>query len=106
PYVLGAEVVLLLLTGLALTLALSRLTPGRQALATLLVLGLVVVVNMAVFHHENLVLPLASGLVMIGVLFIFSMAYGFFIEARGKRQITSLFGQYVPRELVNEMAKD
>ena len=34
------------------------------------------------------------------------MAYGFFIEARGKRQITGLFGQYVPPELVDEMAKD
>jgi adenylate cyclase len=34
------------------------------------------------------------------------MAYGFFVEARGKRQITGLFGQYVPPELVDEMAKD
>jgi adenylate cyclase len=34
------------------------------------------------------------------------MAYGFFFESRIKRQITGLFGQYVPPELVNEMAKD
>jgi len=40
------------------------------------------------------------------VLFTFSMAYGFFVEQRGKRQITSLFGQYVPPELVDEMAKN
>jgi adenylate cyclase len=33
------------------------------------------------------------------------MAYGFFVEARGRRQITSRFGQYVPPELVDEMAK-
>jgi adenylate cyclase len=32
------------------------------------------------------------------------MAYGFFIEARGARLITGLFGQYVPPELVEKMA--
>ncbi len=106
PYVLGAEVVLLLLTGLGLTLVLPLLSPDRQALATLLALGGVSAGNIAVFHYGNLVLPLASGLVMIGVLFVFSMGYGFFVEARGRRQITRLFGQYVPPELVDEMAKD
>jgi adenylate cyclase len=106
PYVLGAEIVLLLLTGVAMTLALPLLTPDRQALATVGALALVVASNIAIFHYENLVLPLASGLVMISVLFIFSMAYGFFVEARGKRQITGLFGQYVPPELVDEMAKN
>jgi adenylate cyclase len=40
------------------------------------------------------------------MLFIVNMGYGFFVEARGKRQITGLFGQYVPPELVDEMAKD
>jgi len=34
------------------------------------------------------------------------MMYGFFIEARGMRQITGLFGQYVPPELVDEMARN
>jgi adenylate cyclase len=45
-------------------------------------------------------------LTLIAALIIFSMAYGFFVEARGKRQITGLFGQYVPPELVDEMAKN
>jgi adenylate cyclase len=58
------------------------------------------------FQHADLVLPLASGLVMVLVLFTLNMAYGFFVEARGKRQITGLFGQYVPPELVDEMAKN
>jgi adenylate cyclase len=34
------------------------------------------------------------------------MAYGFFIEARGARLITGLFGQYVPPELVEKMAEN
>jgi adenylate cyclase len=106
PYVLGAEVALLLLSGFAMALLLPLLAPVTSTLVTLLVLTLVVATNVAVFHFGHLVLPLASGLVMILVLFTLNMAYGFFIEARGKRQITGLFGQYVPPELVDEMAKN
>jgi adenylate cyclase len=35
-----------------------------------------------------------------------NIAYGYFVESRGKRLITGLFGQYVPPELVDEMAQD
>jgi len=106
PYVLGAEIVLLLLTGVAMTLLLPLLTPVQQGLATAGVFIATLALNLSVFHHGHLVLPLASGLMLILVLFTFSMAYGFFVEARGKRQITGLFGQYVPPALVDEMAKN
>jgi adenylate cyclase len=34
------------------------------------------------------------------------MAYGFFIESRSKKAITAIFGTYVPKELVDEMARN
>jgi adenylate cyclase len=51
-------------------------------------------------------LPLAAPLACLLVVFVFQMAYGFFIEARGKRQISELFANYVPPELVQIMAQD
>jgi adenylate cyclase len=105
-YVLGAEFLLLLVSGLAMGLALPLLNPLTSTLTTLLVLVAVLATNIMVFEHGNLVLPLASGLVMVLVLFTLNMMYGFFIEARGMRQITGLFGQYVPPELVDEMARN
>jgi adenylate cyclase len=105
-YVLGAEIVLLLLAGVAMAFALPFLSPVNQIGAAALGATAVAVVNVLIFHYGNLVLPLASGLTLIAALIIFSMAYGFFVEARGKRQITGLFGQYVPPELVDEMAKN
>ena len=105
-YVLGAEFLLLLASGLAMGLALPLLNPLTSTLSTVLVLVAVLATNIAVYQHGNLVLPLASGLVMILVLFTLNMMYGFFIEARGMRQITGLFGQYVPPELVDEMARN
>jgi adenylate cyclase len=106
PFVMGAEFLLLLASGLAMALLLPLMAPLTSTLATLLVLVAVLATNVMVFQHGDLVLPLASGLVMILVLFTLNMAYGFFIEARGMRQITGLFGQYVPPELVDEMARD
>ncbi|MGA0032950.1 MAG: CHASE2 domain-containing protein [Burkholderiales bacterium] len=106
PYVVGAEFVLLLLAGVALALLLPLLTPFKSMLVSALVLLAVVGSNLAVFHLGNLVLPLASGLLLILVLFTFNMAYGFLVEARGTRLITGLFGQYVPPELVEEMARN
>ncbi|MBY0521185.1 MAG: adenylate/guanylate cyclase domain-containing protein [Sphingomonas sp.] len=106
PYLVGAEFVALLLTGLALALLLPLLTPFKSMLVSALTLIMVVATNMVVFHLGNVVLPLASGLVLILVLFTFNMAYGFLVEARGTRLITGLFGQYVPPELVEEMARN
>lgn len=106
PYVVGAEFVLLLLSGLAMALLLPLLSPLKSTLVTVLMILLTLATNVVVFHSGHVVLPLASGLVLILLLFTLNTAHGFFIEARGKRQITGLFGQYVPPELVDEMAKN
>jgi len=106
PGVEGAEFLLLLVLGLIMAVLLPRLNLLKLTVATLLVLVVVLGTNLAVFHYGRVVLPLASSLVMIMLLFTINMAYGFFVEARGKRQITGLFGQYVPPELVDEMAKN
>ena len=104
PYVVGAEFVLLMIVGLTMALLLPLLNPLKSLLVTLAVLFIVVSGNLVVFHYGNLVLPLAAGLIMIALLFALNMTYGFFVETRGMRQITGLFGQYVPPELVDQMA--
>jgi adenylate cyclase len=106
PFMVGAEFLLLLVSGVVMALVLPLLSPLTSTLATLAVLGAVLATNVMVFQYADLVLPLASGLAMILVLFTLNMAYGFFVEARGIRQITGLFGQYVPPELVDEMARN
>jgi adenylate cyclase len=106
PYVVGAEFVSLLIAGLAMALLLPLLNPLKSLLVTVAVLLGVLFINLLVFHVGNLVLPLASGLLLISLLFALNMTYGYFVETRGKRQITGLFGQYVPPELVDEMARN
>lgn len=105
-YVLAIEVLTLLVAGLLLALLLPFVSPLRSSLLTLLVLAAVVGANLAAWQYANMVLSLASPVLMIGLIFVLNMSHGFFVEARAKRQITGLFGQYVPPELVDEMSKD
>jgi len=105
-YMLGAEVVLLLIGGIGLSLLLPLLSPLKATLLSLLAAVLIIGLDVMLWTKGGLVLPLASSLLMIAALFAFDMSWGYFVESRSKRQFTELFGQYVPPELVDQMARD
>jgi len=104
-YTLGAEVLLLLIFGLTMAITAPLLSPLAATLMAGGLLGGFVVFNLTVWTVGNLVLPVASGVLMLLSMFVLNMSYGYFIETRGKRQLTGLFGHYVPPALVDEMAR-
>ena len=106
PYVLGANVVILLVIGLTLVALLPLLSPIYGTLLSGGMLLADVLANGMLWEYGNMALPLAGGLLMILALFALNMTYGYFTTERTKRQITSLFGQYVPSEVVDEMSKN
>lgn len=106
PYAQGAEFMLVLVLGLAMAIWMPLLAPHQATLVTVLVLALVLGINIALFHFAHIVLPLASLIIKILLLFTLNMAYGFFVVTRERRQITGLFGQYVPHEVVDKLAAD
>jgi adenylate cyclase len=57
-------------------------------------------------YQAGVVFPLAGLLGLVTLLYLFNVAYGYFVESRSKRLMNGLFGQYVPPELVDEMAKN
>ena len=105
PYMVGANVVLLLLVGMVLSLVLPLLTPVRGMLLALGTLTADVALNRVLWDSADMAMPLAGSLLLITALFGLNMTFGYFVESRAKKQITGLFGQYVPSELVDEMAK-
>ncbi|MDO8312541.1 MAG: adenylate/guanylate cyclase domain-containing protein [Sideroxyarcus sp.] len=105
PYVLGANVVLLLLIGVALSAILPLLSPVRGMLVTLGTMTADIILNKSLWEYGDIALPLAGGILLILALFALNMTFGYFVESRAKKQITSLFGQYVPSEVVDEMAE-
>jgi len=105
-FMLGAEVILLLLGGVALAILFPMVSALWATVAALVGLALVVMFNFAVWAKGDMVLPLATSLLMTSTLYVVNMAYGYFVESRSKRQFTELFGQYVPPELVDKMAEN
>jgi adenylate cyclase len=87
-----------------MALLLPLVSPLLAAAGTL---GIAAMVTAGTFiaWNSNLILPLASPLLLIVLIFMLHMTYGFFIESRGKRQLANLFGQYIPPELVDEMSE-
>ncbi len=104
-YVVGAEVVILLFSGLLLSLLLPVLSPIRSMLLSIALISGGLLIN-GIAWQSNLVLPLAPVFTLVTSIFVMNMSYGFLLEARSKRQITGLFGQYVHPELVNEMSRE
>jgi len=104
-YMLGAEVVWLLLIGIALSFLLPLFTPAKAIIASAFTLIVTTGLSLVAWQYGDVLMPVTNSLVMIALLFALNMSFGYFVESRTKRQITGLFGQYVPSELVEEMAK-
>lgn len=103
-WVIAVEFFLLLFISIVLGIINARLEPLRSLLITVFALLAVVSSNMYAWS-SGLVLPLASPIGLILFIFVFQTLWGFFVEARDKRMLARLFGQYIPPELVEEMAE-
>jgi adenylate cyclase len=105
-YAPALEAGLLLLVGLALLLALPRVSPAWAVVLTGLILLLVTSVHLAAWAVGRLALPMAASLVLPVGLLALQLFFGSFLEQRAKQRLAELFGQYVPPELVDEMSRD
>lgn len=106
PEAVGLTVAAVLALGLPLALFLPRLSALAATLTMAALLVAVSAGNFYLWESRNWVLPLAPLLLMLVLLYFLNVIYGFFFETRSRRLITSLFGTYVPSELVSEMAKN
>ena len=105
PWADDARLAAVLLLGALLTVVLLRFGPTIGLATTLVLLALL----LAAYHaawSRFWVVPMAAPMLTLFGLYALNTAYGFFAETRSKRQITKLFGQYVPPELAAEMSQD
>lgn len=102
-YARGAEWLLLLVIGVILTWVCATRSIVWSSAVALVLLAAVIAGNLWLWQSARFVFPLAAPLVFLIVLFMLHTLYGFFIEARGRRHLSRMFGQYIPPELVTEM---
>lgn len=105
-YTVGGEILLLALLGLLLTFALPRLSPLPILIGASLIFAGIWYGNLLLWNDYKWVFPLATPMLLSALIISYQLAYGYLVESRGKRQLTRLFGQYVPPELVDEMNDD
>lgn len=103
-YVTAIEVAALFLTGLLMTVAFLAFGGWGATASTLGVLGLFAAGNLFAWQGLGLILPFACVAMFILVLFVCQLLYSQVVEARSRAQLSTVFGQYVPRELVDEIA--
>lgn len=104
-YAEGAQLIVVILLGVVLAFMLPFLPVGKATMVTVLILVATIGSNFWLFTHGNFVLPVATNIILILVLFALNTIWGYYKETRTKKLIEGLFGQYVPPELVDEMAE-
>jgi adenylate cyclase len=105
PWADDARLIAVLLLGALLTVVLLRFGPAIGLATTLVLLALLLAAYGAAWSRFWVV-PMAAPMLTLFGLYALNTAYGFFAATRSKRQITKLFGQYVPPELAAEMSQD
>lgn len=102
------EIAVGLAIGLLLAIAYRITTPIRATLLAGFIAALVIAGNLYAWQ-AHWVLPLGMPLLLILFLAVGNAGFGFvanYADARAKRKLSQLFGQYVPPELVEEMNQD
>lgn len=99
----GATFLLLLLSGLMLALLLPQLEPGYMILVSGSWLMLLVLGNFALWRSAHFDLPLAALLLMAVGIALINIVFGFLRASHQKREIKTMFGQYVPPAHVERM---
>lgn len=99
----GATFILLLSSGLLLALLLPRLEPGYMILVSAGWLLVLVLGNFALWKSARIDLPLAALLLMASGIALFNIVFGFLRASHQKREIKTMFGQYVPPAHVEQM---
>ncbi len=106
PWALGANVALLITLGVLSIFVVPFIKPVALIVISLLMLGLVTALNLWAWAEYGLVLAIVAPLLLVILIGTADLAYGFLTEARGRKQLKAVFGQYVPPEIVDEMNKD
>ena len=105
-YTVAAEMITIAAFGLLTALLLPVLSPLLSTFVTLLITGLALAFNYYMWEVELHVLPLAMTLYTLLAIYTINMLFGYLFETRSRTHMDSLFGQYVPPDLVKEMSRD
>ena len=104
PYYSGIETTMLLLIALLVAGLFPRLSPLAGAGMALAIIAGVVAMALLLWDGALFIMPMGVPVVFTLAVFMTHLLYGYLIESRKARDISRMFGEYIPPELVAEMA--
>ena len=104
PYYVGIEFMTLLAIGLLLAWLFPKVPPLWSAGVAAGLIAAGVALSFWLWESANFVMPMGVPIVFTLVVFLAQLLYGYLVESRRSRDISKRFGEYVPPEIVEEMA--
>jgi adenylate cyclase len=101
----SAEFVTLMLVGCVLCVSLPLLPPVWASLLALAAAVPFFAFELMSTGRGTPLLPMEFGMLTVGVLYVMNVLMGYFGETRAKQRIIGSFGQYVPPQVVEEIAR-
>jgi adenylate cyclase len=105
-YATALEFLQIALAGTLLALLLPALAPLAAVLASGAVFAGVVGVNWFLYREMDWTIDMFACLLLVALLFVANVAWGYLFEYRKGRALVSRFGEYVAPELVAQMAEN
>ena len=105
-YAVGFNLLQIGVVGLMLIVLLPQLTALWSSLLSLTVIAWILIINTWLHWKHNVVMPMGIVLLTVVGLFILNTLLAYIYEGRNKRHLATLFGTYVPPELVDKMVEE
>ena len=105
-FTVAAELIVLAAIALVMALVMPIFGAITSILMTVFIMVALIGMNLFLWTSQAAVFPLAASMALVLLLYLFNASYGFLVESSNKRALTKRFGQYVPPELVEEMARN
>lgn len=104
-WVLGAKIVITIIFGLIAAIFFPYLGPRTLTAIIILFPPTVLFLNNWFWERTGLVLSFIQPVLMVLLIALLNLVYGYLFETRRRERIKEMFGQYVPEKFIDEMLK-
>ena len=98
------EFLFVCILGLFTIMLFPRLVATEMLLCIIAMLVCALSFNFVLWFYFKMDSALATPILLILMLFINQILFGYFFESRRKKQLGNIFGQYIPKEIVKDMS--
>lgn len=102
----GAQLATIIFFGVLLSLIFPFLGPFWSMLISIISLAILVLSTSWFWRMQGLVVPLVLPSILIIVLSLFNLAYGFFTETKRRSELKQAFSEYVPSAHIDQIIKN